>query len=240
MSDDASRYLQQYERSRADATENRRLGGIAGVLRRRLDAQAAALGQSDRHALFLPRVLQLCGIADEGSLTVMELGAGDGWALHYARPQLTRIAVDAGSNFAGRFAEMGIDFFERDVGIAELPADDDSVDVVMINHLIEHLADPTHMIAQCRRVLRPGGALYLRTPDITRVGPRFYDDYTHIHPYTPTSLQQLCTAYGFSHLFTFASDHSRINLDLLTHGRLRRWLFGRRFGGGEIEAAFRK
>ncbi len=240
MSNDASKYLEQYERHRAEGDGNRRFLGLASFLRGRLDKQAARLGQVGRHALFLPRALELCGIADDGARTVMEFGAGDGWAMHYRRPGLRRIAVDASSNFAPRLAELGIEFVEHDLSAGGLPGTDGSVDLIIVNHLIEHLSDPRIMLAECHRLLRPGGALYLRTPNIARVGWRFYDDYTHVKPFTPTGLRELCAAHGFAAVFCFASDHSRINLDILSRGRLRRLLFGRLLGGAEIEAAFTK
>ncbi len=41
-----------------------------------------------------------------------------------------------------------------------LPLDDESVDVVVLNHIYEHVVDPEGVLADIRRVLRPGGVLY--------------------------------------------------------------------------------
>jgi ubiquinone/menaquinone biosynthesis C-methylase UbiE len=42
-----------------------------------------------------------------------------------------------------------------------LPLPDASVDVAVFNHIYEHVVDPDAVLADVRRVLRPGGVLYL-------------------------------------------------------------------------------
>ncbi len=43
----------------------------------------------------------------------------------------------------------------------DLPFADASVDIVVLNHIYEHVVDPHAVIADIHRVLRPGGVLYL-------------------------------------------------------------------------------
>ena len=43
----------------------------------------------------------------------------------------------------------------------DLPFDDASVDVAVLNHIYEHVVDPEAVVADIHRVLRPGGVLYL-------------------------------------------------------------------------------
>jgi SAM-dependent methyltransferase len=43
----------------------------------------------------------------------------------------------------------------------DLPFDDGSVDLVVLNHIYEHVVDPEAVVADIHRVLRPGGLLYL-------------------------------------------------------------------------------
>lgn len=42
-----------------------------------------------------------------------------------------------------------------------LPFDDDTMDIVVLNHIYEHVVDPEAVVADIHRVLRPGGVLYL-------------------------------------------------------------------------------
>jgi SAM-dependent methyltransferase len=45
-----------------------------------------------------------------------------------------------------------------------LPFDDESIDLVVADHVFEHLSDPTTTASELRRVLKPGGWLCARTP----------------------------------------------------------------------------
>ncbi len=49
--------------------------------------------------------------------------------------------------------------------LADLPLPDGSVDVVVNFQVIEHLWDQSQFVAECRRVLRPGGLLLMSTPN---------------------------------------------------------------------------
>ena len=48
--------------------------------------------------------------------------------------------------------------------IAALPFENDSVDVLMNVSVLEHVADPARVVAEIRRVLRPGGTVYTDVP----------------------------------------------------------------------------
>ena len=47
------------------------------------------------------------------------------------------------------------------------PVDDASADLCLCDAVLEHVEDPDGFFAQCRRVLRPGGYLCFRTPNVT-------------------------------------------------------------------------
>jgi len=46
------------------------------------------------------------------------------------------------------------------------PFEGESVDVCICDSVLEHIADPDAFFAECRRVLRPGGYLCIRTPNV--------------------------------------------------------------------------
>ncbi|WP_430427405.1 class I SAM-dependent methyltransferase [Parasphingorhabdus sp.] len=47
---------------------------------------------------------------------------------------------------------------------APLPIADNSVDLIICDHVLEHVADPASFVAELRRVLKPGGWFCARTP----------------------------------------------------------------------------
>jgi SAM-dependent methyltransferase len=213
-------------------------GGWMGWARRFMDAKAVAAGQSDRHAFFMPRILQLLGTEVENPITVLEIGSGNGWALSYVHPLIRYIAVDRGSVFRESLEDRGIEFHLHNVSGNQLPLADATADVIILIHLIEHIPDSETFMNDLRRVLRPGGRIYIRTPNLARVKWVFWDDFTHVQPFTPNSLGHLMRSRGLKCRFMHASDHPRIMLDILTNGRMRNLIFSRFFGGKEIEAGY--
>ena len=61
----------------------------------------------------------------------------------------------------------GLEFRRADV--CDLPFDDESFDLVFYHHVIEHVDDPARSLAELARVLRPGGWLFVGTPNRHRL-----------------------------------------------------------------------
>lgn len=212
--------------------------GLGGFLRRVLDRRAHKQRQVNRHALFMPRLLAMAGKSLETPLTVLEGGCANGWAISFQHPHVRYIAVDRGTVYKEALESRGVLFTEGDLTKDPLPAATHTVDVVILSHLIEHLSDIDFFMSEAKRVLKQGGLLYIRTPNVAKVRWSFYDDYTHVRPFTPHGLDHLMGAYGFERKFLLHSDQPRISLDLLTGGLFRRVLFSRLIGGREIEAGY--
>lgn len=68
------------------------------------------------------------------------------------------------------------------------PIEDASVDFVIACHLIEHVPDPIFFLDECRRVLRPGGVLFLAAPE------RNHSSFDAKRPVTP--LKHLIEDHG--------------------------------------------
>ncbi|MDR1229443.1 MAG: class I SAM-dependent methyltransferase, partial [Azoarcus sp.] len=189
-------YLADYRKS-CDVDLSR---GLSGYLRKRLDNMAVKEKQPNRHALFLPRVYSLFGLSLEKQLTVMEIGCGNGWAISYRNPKIKYIALDRGSVFRTDLESRGIEFHEADVETTPLPVANQSVDLILLNHVIEHIANSDYFVGELHRVLRSNGCLYIRTPNLEKVGWSFWNDYTHVKPFTESSLDHLMRTYGTAEL----------------------------------------
>lgn len=106
------------------------------------------------------------------------------------------------------------------------PYADESMDVVLFCEIIEHLLnDPVHALIESRRVLKPGGALILTTPNVISLdnvcklagGGNVYDPYSgygpygrHNREYNRHELYQLLADNGFQMDAMFTADiHER-------------------------------
>lgn len=209
--------------------------GLRSMFLDMIDKKAKRLGQADRHGLFLPRVIKNFGF-QEGGLTVLDIGVGNGYPLSYRSPHITKYGTDLSDHLADALSAIDVKLLICNAGSDRVQLPDASVDIVMLNHLIEHVNEYDFMLKEIRRILKPGGGLYIRTPDIYKVREHFYDDYTHVKPYSVPGLRHLASAYNFEMHKTLASDHPRILMDLMTDGKFSSLIFcGMLPGGREIE-----
>ncbi|MBK9125769.1 MAG: class I SAM-dependent methyltransferase [Chloroflexi bacterium] len=66
----------------------------------------------------------------------------------------------------------GLDVHKGSLLEQEYP--DDSIDAILISHVIEHVYDPTKLLSECRRILKPGGMLIVFTPNNTSLSHRVF------------------------------------------------------------------
>ena len=78
----------------------------------------------------------------------------------------------------------------------DLPFKDESLDYIIAAHILEHLLDPISALAEWKRVLKKGGSLYMSMPDHDAIRTMLID-YTHVHAYTPKSIQNLLERTGW-------------------------------------------
>jgi SAM-dependent methyltransferase len=113
------------------------------------------------------------------------------------------------------------------------PYPDGAFDTVLNCEILEHLiADPTHLLCECHRVLKPGGFLVLTTPNVLAwqnfwrlgSGRNIYDLYSgygvygrHNREYTPAETVTLLQGCGFR-------VNQLILEDIYPHAGLTRWL----------------
>lgn len=77
--------------------------------------------------------------------------------------------------------------FEKD----KLSYENDSFDFVFFNAVIEHIYEPGNILSEIYRVLKNNGKLITITPNFRYCFREFYNDPTHVHPYTPESLESV-------------------------------------------------
>lgn len=103
--------------------------------------------------------------AVDESMTVLDVGTGTGFVAAGLAPRVGRVlGVDAAPEMLGvaqrNLDALGIANVElREADVARLPLEDDSVDAAFANMVLHHAGDPAAMLAEMRRVVRPGGAI---------------------------------------------------------------------------------
>jgi SAM-dependent methyltransferase len=127
---------------------------------------ASGQGRSLRQARMLAAALDSSGTRDA---VVLDIGCGDGSAAASAAPLLPghRIIGIDWSQDALRRAGTRLPYVIRgELTEGGLPLRADCADAVVFSEVIEHLVDPDSALDEIRRVLKPGGHLFLSTPNL--------------------------------------------------------------------------
>ncbi|MEU7530639.1 class I SAM-dependent methyltransferase [Saccharothrix sp. NPDC042600] len=159
---------------------------------------------------------------------VLEAGCGEGYGAALIAAHAARVvALDYDQLTAEHAARAYPELSVLRGNLASLPLRDASVDVVANLQVIEHLWDQEGFLAECARVLRPGGRLIVTTPNRITFSPGRDTPLNpfHTRELDPAELAELVTGAG-------------LELELLAglrHGpRLRE--LDARFGGSIIDA----
>lgn len=119
--------------------------------------------------------------------------------------------------FQSWMAERGIAVEDVDLERELLPHADASFDLIVATEILEHLATPALFLSECWRVLRPGGVLYVTTPNVVDVRGRAQalrgrspqshlfgigrtlrmNEWVHRREYAPDEVGRLLEAVGF-------------------------------------------
>jgi 2-polyprenyl-3-methyl-5-hydroxy-6-metoxy-1,4-benzoquinol methylase len=112
---------------------------------------------------------------------------------------------------------------------------DASFDAITMSHLVEHVHDPVKLLAECGRILKPGGSIVVVTPNVSSLGHRFYrsawrslDLPRHLHLFTPRALRALAQSAGFgkSRMFTTVRESNNVFLGSRNIERTGRYIWG--------------
>src|SRR5215472_8916534 len=119
--------------------------------------------------VFASSVMFLDAPANGASLLDVGAGGGDFIASLSALGWKTT-GVETDPVAAQRARARGLDVHQGDLESAGFA--DALFDAITLAHVIEHVPDPARLLAECRRVLKPGGRLVMLTPNTSSWGHR--------------------------------------------------------------------
>jgi SAM-dependent methyltransferase len=189
------------------------------------------------HRTMLPFLVRRLGLTTSSRIVDIGAGSGHGLLPLWLEGFRNLVAVDRDAfNFARLAEQFGIPAIHCDIEQDAVALEDNSVDLVISFHVIEHLVSPHNLMREVYRILRQGGIFALVTPDWRKQYRTFYRDPTHVRPYDHESIVRLLKMYGYGDVFSTPWG-SRWGL-----GRLRAYRFFPRLGliGNDLFAQGRK
>jgi SAM-dependent methyltransferase len=150
-------------------------------------------------------------LGDVAGLDVLELGCGAAqWSIALAKRGARPVGLDVSARqleHARRaMTEEGLDFPLLEANAEETPLPDGSVDIVFCDHGAFNFADPTLLVPECARLLRPGGLLAFNLPsplldlfydaDGDRIDDRLRNDYFDLDRFEDAETVDFQLPYG--------------------------------------------
>jgi len=100
---------------------------------------------------------------------ILDMGAGEG-ALSYA---LKRLGFEVyACDIVNKLKVGGIPYTHWDLNSREKPYDEKFFDYIACIEVLEHLENPSRLVRQIKRILKPSGKLILSTPNILSIDSR--------------------------------------------------------------------
>jgi len=172
--------------------------------------------------------------------SAVDVGCGNGTLCAELRShgwkRVIGVDMSAGRIVEARRRHNGIEFY--DVALEQAGIAPRSLDLAILDNVIEHVPDPFEQLTMVRETLKPGGRIVLITPNMTSGNFRLLRSrwtqelapHVHIFLFTPNSLARLAIMAGFRVELT-----STFHLDLYS---MRDWM-GRLASGDVRGAAWR-
>jgi 2-polyprenyl-3-methyl-5-hydroxy-6-metoxy-1,4-benzoquinol methylase len=163
---------------------------------------AAIVGLSESQ-----KQIRLMFLGDLKCGRVLDVGCGDGGFLHLMSKAGWSVE---GLDFDPKAIESAKVKYGLELRHGDLPSagfQEGAFDAVTMSHVIEHVPDPVSLLAEARRVLKPGGRLVVTTPNSRSLGHekfgRFWiglDAPRHLNIFNLPALRECARRAGFDQI----------------------------------------
>jgi len=144
----------------------------------------------------------------------LDIGAGVGTLMHVAKKHgFTTYGVEV-SEWASAYArdERGLNMITGTLENAAYP--DSFFDVIVINHVLEHVVAPIKLLSEAHRILKNDGVLVVGVPNIGSIMARLMQERwlslqpeEHIWHFTPNTLRRLVDRAEFHEIWFESRDN---------------------------------
>jgi ubiquinone/menaquinone biosynthesis C-methylase UbiE len=156
-------------------------------------------------------------VKDEDIKTILDLGCGTGRFTEALRVRFDAkvIGIDPAEKMLAQARSKQPDGrVQYEHGRAEsIPLPDNSVDLIFISMIFHHLADPALAARECRRVLRNGGIVFVRTGTRERISTYPYYDF---FPSSRPILEEVLPTAAFVREVFEATGFHTVSVELIT------------------------
>jgi len=172
--------------------------------------------------VFVPERIPFFQAAIGRGRRVLDLGCRSGALTRHLLEGNEVVGLDVDAAALAKAAALGIQTVVADVE-EPLPFPDASFDAVVAGELLEHLRFPDALVAEVRRVLRPGGVFAGSVPNAFRLQSRLRflrgrppeDDPTHLRLFSPAALRALLVGFEDVRLAFLGGRYRRLHPRLL-------------------------
>lgn len=127
---------------------------------------------------------------------ILDVGSGKGnHLISFARAGMSPVGLDKRSECIK--ARNDIKIVGCDIENQPFPFENNTFDFVFSKSVCEHVNNTEGFFRESSRVLKKGGLGLFMTPDWASQSDHFWDDYTHVRPFTRKALQNALRMNGF-------------------------------------------
>ncbi len=147
---------------------------------------------------------------------LLEIGCGSGELIGFMKQKGWRVTgVDTDPVAVQKARSRRLPVFCGALEAAGFSSND--TDVIVMNHVIEHVPHPAQMLRECHRILKPGGRLMITTPNHESWGHALFQNSwrgleppRHLFVFNPPSLLRLVRQAGFRKANQRTSIHGAV------------------------------
>lgn len=156
-------------------------------------------------------------VKDQSIETILDLGCGTGRFTEALRARFDAqvVGIDPSEKMLAQARNKQSDARIRyEHGRAEsIPLPDNSVDLVFMSMIFHHFKDPALAVRECRRVLREGGTVFMRTGTRERISSYPYYDF---FPASQPILEEVLPTRAFVREMFEAAGFHTVSVELVT------------------------